>query len=62
MGNRFGGLNWAMASDPAVMQASGYVPTSDGDVIYAPSEASDQLAKNLAIIGAGGVAAVTAPY
>ena len=44
-------MNAAMADAPAVMQASGYVPTSDGNVVYAPSEASEQLAKNLAVLG-----------
>lgn len=56
------GLQAAMADNPAVMQASGYVPTHDGKVIYAPSEASDQLAKNLAIVGAGGLAMAAAPH
>ena len=51
MADRFGGLNWTMASDPAVMQASGYVPTKEG-VKYEPSEGSEQLAENLAIISA----------
>lgn len=51
-----------MAENPAVMQASGYTYDKDNNITYAPSEASDRLAKNLAIIGAGGAAAATAPY
>lgn len=62
--NWFGqtGLKASMTDAPAVMQASGYTHDGNGNVIYAPSEASDQLAKNLAVIGAAGLAAPTAPY
>lgn len=56
------GLKAAMADTPAVMQASGYTHDNNRNIVYDPSEASDQLAKNLAVIGAAGFAAPTAPY
>ena len=57
MSNKF--LNWlsqaglkaAMAENPAVMQASGYTYDKDNNVVYAPSEGSERLAKNLAVLG-----------
>lgn len=55
------GLHMAMGENPAVMTAMGYVPTHDGKIVYAPSEASNQLARNLAIIGTGGLAMMAAP-
>lgn len=38
-----------MNTDPAVMQASGYVRTRDG-VKHSPSEGSEKLAENLAVL------------
>ena len=40
-----------MAENPAVMQASGYTYDKDNNVVYAPSEGSERLAKNLAVLG-----------
>lgn len=42
-------LQLPMNSEPVAMQASGYKPTKEG-VEYAPSEGSEKLAENIAII------------
>lgn len=44
-------VKWPMNTDPVVMQASGYVPTKTG-VEYKPSEGSDRLSDNIAVISA----------
>ena len=52
-----------MAENPAVMQASGYTYDKDNNIVYAPSEGSEQLAKNLAVIGATeALTPLVAPY
>lgn len=43
------GQRWAMNTDPVVMQASGYVPTKK-EIVYKPSEGSEQLRNNIAVI------------
>ena len=55
-----------MAESPAVMQASVYTYDKDNNIVYAPSEGSERLAKNLAVIGATSALAplisTAAPY
>ena len=43
------GQRWAMSTDPAVMQASGYVSKPDG-VKHEDSDGAQQLRNNLAVL------------